>query len=137
MDKRITLTGSSALKTLAMAIICLFLSSQSSWANDKQIRVFFGLSCPAGRGVSLEEWQKWEHTVLAKKLPGFNVVDSTGYYNGRAERSKVVTIIVFEEDQKTEQVIRTIARDYADKFGQDSVLMVTTDATAVFIRPGQ
>lgn len=95
--------------------------------------MFLGLSFPNGGGVSLQQWQEWERTVLAKQLVGFNVVESTGYYKGLPERSKVVTVIVFKNDKETMNKIKAIAQDYAKRFGQESVLVVTTDAEAIFV----
>jgi hypothetical protein len=67
-----------------------------------------------------------------KKSKGFNIVETTGYYKGQPERSKVVTI-VFKDDKETMNKIKAIAQDYAKRFGQESVLVVTTDAEAVFV----
>ena len=81
----------------------------------------------------MQQWQEWERTVLANQLVGFNVVESTGYYKGLPERSKVVTVIVFKNDKETMNKIKAIAQDYAKRFGQESVLVVTTDAEAIFV----
>ena len=99
--------------------------------------MFLGLSFPGGGGVSLQQWQEWERNVLAKQLVGFNVVESTGYYKGQPERSKVVTVIVFKDDKETMKKIKAVAQDYAKRFGQDSVLVVTTDAEAIFVEKPQ
>ena len=99
--------------------------------------MFLGLSFPKGGGVSLQQWQAWERTVLAKQLEGFNVVESTGYYKGQPERSKVVTVIVFKDDKETMKKIKAVTQDYAKRFGQDSVLVVTTDAEAIFVEKPQ
>lgn len=124
--------SSTALKMFILVLMCICVTT-ASYAQDRRVRMFFGLSFPGGGGVSLQQWQEWEHTVLAKQLVGFNVVESTGYYKGQPERSKVVTVIVFKDDKETMNKIKAIAQDYANKFGQDSVLVVTTDAEAIFI----
>ena len=123
---------STALKIFIFALICI-CTTNASYAQDKRIRMFLGLSFPNGGGVSLQQWQEWERTVLAKQLVGFNVVESTGYYKGLPERSKVVTVIVFKDDKETMNKIKAIAQDYAKRFGQESVLVVTTDAEAIFV----
>ena len=122
----------AALKFCLTLFISLSFAS-AGYASDKRVRMFFGLSFPNGSGVSLQQWQEWEDTVLAEQLTGFNVVDSTGYYKGQPERSKVVTVIVFEGDKETMNKIKAIAIDYAKRFGQESVLVVTTEAEATFI----
>ena len=124
--------SSTAVKMFIFTLICICVAT-ASYAQDKRVRMFFGLSFPNGGGVSLQQWQEWERTVLAKQLVGFNVVASTGYYKGQPERSKIVTVIVFKEDKETMNKIKAIAQDYAKRFGQESVLVVTTDAEAIFV----
>ena len=85
------------------------------------MRLFFGLSLPSGGGVSLLQWQNFQRDVLAKSFEGFNVVDSTGYYQGQPERSKIVTIIVTQSQMDT---VNSVASRYATEFHQDSVMMV-------------
>lgn len=86
-----------------------------------RVRLFFGLSLPTGGGVSLKQWQAFEQDVIAKTFDGFNVVDSTGFYKGEPERSKVVTLIVTQDQMDK---VRSVASQYAATFKQDSVMMV-------------
>ena len=83
--------------------------------------MFFGLSLPTGGGVSLRQWQQFQNEHIAKVFEGFNVVDSTGYYQGEPERSKVVTIVVCEQEMAK---VRDVAAEYARQFHQDSVMLV-------------
>jgi len=127
---------SNTVKVLFFVLMCICVTT-ASYAQDRRVRMFLGLSFPGGGGVSLQQWQEWERNVLAKQLVGFNVVESTGYYKGQPERSKVVTVIVFKDDKETMKKIKAVAQDYAKRFGQDSVLVVTTDAEAIFVEKPQ
>ncbi|WP_027177833.1 DUF3574 domain-containing protein [Maridesulfovibrio bastinii] len=85
------------------------------------MRIFFGLSRPDGGAVSLEQWQSFQDKEITRFFDGFNVVDSVGYYKGKAERSKIVTVIVSEDGiGKAEK----LAKLYAVRFSQDSVMIV-------------
>lgn len=110
---------------ISLTVIFFNVPSHAEGKSDNaqifRVRLYFGLSVPRGGGLSLDEWQQFEKKVLAKTFDGFNVVDSTGYYKGKPERSKIVTIIVTEKEMKK---VEEIAKNYADRFGQDSVMMV-------------
>ncbi len=106
-------------------IICLIVFNTNVYATESgdnyRVRLYFGLSLPSGGGVSLRQWENFQQDVLAKSFEGFNVVDSTGYYQGQPERSKIVTIIV---NQSQMGMVKSVASRYATEFGQDSVMMV-------------
>ncbi len=86
-----------------------------------RVRLFFGLSISSGGGVSLNEWNEFQTQEIATVFEGFNVVDSVGFYEGKPERSKIVTLIIKEEEIGK---VKTVARLYAQKFKQDSVMLV-------------
>ncbi|KAF7785963.1 hypothetical protein PRUB_a0384 [Pseudoalteromonas rubra] len=103
-------------------LIAALLGTFPSYADEVyRLRLFFGLSLPDGGGVSLEQWQAFQNDEIVKTFDGFNVVDSVGYYKGKPERSKVVTVIVDEQGVKK---AKTLASLYAKKFKQDSVMIV-------------
>lgn len=107
-----------------LAAFAVFIFTASAVGADKRVyrvRMFFGLALPHGGSVSLEQWREFELREIAKVFKGFNVVDSTGYYKGKPERSKIVTVIVTEEGvRKAEK----LAKVYAGRFRQESVMMV-------------
>ncbi|WP_440056715.1 DUF3574 domain-containing protein (plasmid) [Pseudoalteromonas sp. T1lg65] len=95
-----------------------------SYANIDDVfrlRLYFGLSLPEGGAVSLAEWESFQKEQITKYFDGFNVVDSVGYYKGQPERSKIVTVIVTEQEVTKAKELASI---YAKKFKQDSVMMV-------------
>lgn len=107
--------------------IIILVGTSTSYADELyRLRMFFGLSIPGGGGVSLEEWQSFQQDEIVKVFDGFNVVDSVGYYKGKPERSKIVTVIVDSKDIKKAKELASL---YARKFKQDSVMIVQVPVT--------
>ena len=108
---------------LACVVCVLFFGLAAACQADEvfRLRMFFGLSLPGGGAVSSDDWQSFQEDEIAKVFDGFNVVDSVGYYRGKPEPSKIVTVIVEEKDIPR---AKGLARLYAERFGQDSVMMV-------------
>ncbi|MCG7534857.1 DUF3574 domain-containing protein [Pseudoalteromonas sp. OOF1S-7] len=105
-----------------LILLTLLLSTSHVYADEVyRLRLFFGLSLPDGGGVSLEQWQAFQNGEIVKTFDGFNVVDSVGYYKGKPERSKVVTVIV---DEQGVEKAKALASLYARRFGQESVMLV-------------
>ncbi len=106
---------------LCVGMLSLGFSNSSSAEEVFRLRMFFGLSMPGGGAVSLEEWNSFQQAEIAKTFDGFNVVDSVGYYKGKPERSKIVTIIVTQQDIKK---AKELAALYSKEFEQESVMIV-------------
>jgi len=102
-------------------MLSLGYSATSSAEDVFRLRMFFGLSIPGGGAVSLEEWNLFQQEEIIKTFDGFNVVDSVGYYKGKPERSKIVTVIVKQQDIKK---AKELAALYSKKFKQESVMIV-------------
>jgi len=113
----------SRLKIIIPLFFVLILAASSTCgAGDIcRLRIFFGLSLPDGGAVSLRDWNAFEQEEIAGTFDGFNVVDSTGYYKGQMERSKVVTVVT---DEKGMQKAKELAKSYARKFEQEAVMIV-------------
>lgn len=112
------------MKPLSWIILCVaLLGSTASVAEDVlSVRLFFGLSLPSGGAVSLADWESFQQKEIVPVFDGFNVVDSIGYYQGKPERSKLVTVILpVSELEKA----RSLASLYAKQFKQDSVMLVS------------
>jgi len=110
---------------LCMGVLFWGFSSTSIAAEVFRVRMFFGLSIPSGGAISLEEWQSFQQDEIAKAFDGFNVVDSVGYYKGKPERSKIVTVIV---GQKDIEKAKELAALYSKRFKQKSVMVVKVPA---------
>lgn len=104
-----------------LLLLLVLFSGQVAADQNYRLRMYFGLSLPSGNAVSLNDWQAFEQNQIAKVFDGFNVVDSVGYYQGKPERSKIVTIILQEKDIGK---ARSLAQTYAKTFKQESVMMV-------------
>jgi len=98
-----------------------FLPFSAIAGETYKLRLYFGLSLPSGGAVSLQQWQAFRDQQLAKAFEGFNVVDSVGFYEGKPERSKIVTLIV---DESEIPKAKRLAERYAAQFHQDSVMLV-------------
>lgn len=114
------------MKKRSMVLFLSLLVFQLSVATGScdeivRVRLYFGLSLPGGGAVSLQDWNRFRDGEIAKAFEGFNVVDSVGFYKGKPERSKIVTLIVKESEVPK---IKKLAKSYAKKFRQDSVMMV-------------
>ncbi|GLQ29596.1 DUF3574 domain-containing protein [Litoribrevibacter albus] len=111
----------SPLRNLLLALLILGAST-TSYADDiVRLRMFFGLSLPSGGAVSLADWQSFQDNEIVNTFDGFNVVDSVGYYKGKPERSKIVTVIVESKDVPK---AKELAALYSKKFHQESVMIV-------------
>ena len=96
-------------------------SKQEAIDNVYRVRLFFGLSLPNGGAVSLYDWETFQNEKIAQAFEGYNIVDSTGFYKGKPERSKIATFIV---EQKDVLKLKELAKSYAQQFQQESVMMV-------------
>lgn len=106
---------------LCVIVLSLGVSTVANAEDVFRLRMFFGLSMPAGGGVSLEQWKSFQQEEIVKTFDGFNVVDSVGYYKGKPERSKIVTVIVTQPEVKK---AKELAALYSRKFKQESVMVV-------------
>lgn len=104
-----------------VGVLFVGFSSTSIAAEIFRVRMFFGLSISSGGAISLEEWQSFQQDKIAKAFDGFNVVDSVGYYKGKPERSKIVTVIV---EKKDIEKAKELAALYSKIFKQESVMIV-------------
>ena len=110
------------IRLFVVAITVMLASPVIGDANEIfRVRLFFGLSLPNGGAVSLYDWQMFEKKQISRSFEGFNIVDSTGFYKGKPERSKIVTFIIEKKDIAK---AKELAKSYAQQFQQDSVMIV-------------
>ena len=103
------------------ALPVALMPMKSAASDVYSIQLFFGLSIPDGEKITLQEWDHFVTNNIAKRFDGFNIVDSEGYWKGKPERSKIVTIIAKSEEVSKAE---SIAHDYATMYHQDSVMLV-------------
>tara|TARA_B100000959_G_scaffold173424_1_gene181547 strand:+ start:1706 stop:2092 length:387 start_codon:yes stop_codon:yes gene_type:complete len=110
------------ISLFVVAITVMLAVPVSGYANEIfRVRLFFGLSLPNGGAVSLYDWQMFEKKQISRTFEGFNIVNSTGFYKGKSERSKVVTLIIEKKDIPK---AKELAKSYAQQFQQESVMIV-------------
>jgi len=111
------------ISSFVIAITMILLALPVSGYADEiyRVRLFFGLSLPAGGSVSLYDWETFEKDQISRTFDGYNIVDSTGYYKGKPERSKIATFII---DKKEMPKVKKLAKSYARQFHQESVMLV-------------
>jgi len=107
--------------TLPIALMPLKSAASEVTPEVYSIQLFFGLSIPDGEKITLQQWDDFVANNIAKRFDGFNIVDSEGYWKGKPERSKIVTIIAKSEEVSKAE---SIAHDYATMYHQDSVMLV-------------
>ncbi len=111
----------------SLIVIILILPMSAAYAAEiVSVKLYFGLSLPTGNAVSLHDWQKFEKNKIATTFDGFNIVSSTGYYKGKQEQSKVVTIIMEKNDIPK---AKKLAKVFAKQFHQESVMIVVLPVT--------
>ncbi|MCG7551669.1 DUF3574 domain-containing protein [Pseudoalteromonas sp. Of7M-16] len=101
-------------------------------ANHTQstgIKMYFGLSIPTGGEVTPQQWQQFESNQVANTFTGFSVTDSVGYYKGKKEHAKVITI--YNASAADIEAANQLGKQYAQLFNQDSVLVVLLDVAQI------
>lgn len=101
-------------------ILTCITSTYSQSDSIFSVQLYFGLSKPNGGSVSLNEWNKFEKSI-ATTFKGFNVIESVGYYKGKIERSKIITLIISKGELDN---VKQIAKKYTKMFSQESVMLV-------------
>ena len=124
-----------AFKFIILLLLTLPIGLYASTEKTINVKLYFGLSLPKGNSVSLFDWRRFETEEIAKKFEGFNIIDSTGYYKGKPERSKVVTIVMSRNELGK---AKDLAALYAKTFDQESVMIVVSPVEQwLFVKPEQ
>ena len=92
--------------------------------------LYMGQSIKGRSPVSAKEWQEFLDTSVTPRFPqGISVVDVAGQYlyegakKPTKENSKLL-ILVYEETPEVEKKVRAIVHDYAERFSQESVMVI-------------
>jgi hypothetical protein len=108
-------------------------------AGEQVIRseLYFGRDLPTGGEVSDEQFQQFLAEIVTPRFPdGLSVMEASGQWQGRdgrivRERSKML-LIYHPADGPSQRKVHEIADEYARRYGQDSVMRVTTKAWVRF-----
>lgn len=114
------------LVILGLAMILQAIPLRGVAADIYSVRLYFGLSIPGGGTVSMKEWDAFRDEHIAKSFDSFNEMDSVGYWKGQPEPSKIVTIVMAEEQVPDAEKLATT---FATLFHQESVMLVQYPAT--------
>ena len=127
-------------RILLILLFALFLSGCATNTKWSRYEICFGLSADAGRTVITEQqWQQFQDNEIAGRFPdGFTVFTATGHWREGdktfSEPSRIL-MVVAPGSEETDYKINAIARTYAEKFSQQSVLEIKSPAAARFIKP--
>jgi Protein of unknown function (DUF3574) len=98
--------------------------------------LFFGRRLKEGGIVSDEEWSAFVESVVAPRVPGMTVVDAHGLWRNMLDETihepTKILIIVHGGKPEHERAIREIIDAYKQRFAQESVMRVTTEARVEF-----
>ncbi len=120
-------------KFIILLLLTFPIGLYASTEKTINVKLYFGLSLPEGNSVSLYDWRRFETEEIAKQFEGFNIIDSTGYYKGKPERSKVVTIVMNSSELGK---AKDLAALYAKMFNQESVMIVVSPVEQwLFVKP--
>jgi len=99
--------------------------------------LYFGLSRAGGVEITAEEFAAFVGEMVTPRFPdGFTIVDAVGQWrdaNGKIshENSKLL-IVLHEPTERDARAIEEIRDQYKSKFGQESVMRVTSTAGVSF-----
>jgi len=96
------------------------------------------VDAPLGGIVSWPDFLGFLEANVSPYLPGFTVSKVEGYWEGEAERTYRLEVIVprGEETERARDILRTAAEAYSWVFLQDSVLFSESTVYVAFIGPG-
>ncbi|XXD10262.1 DUF3574 domain-containing protein [Klebsiella sp. R445] len=94
-----------------------------------QTTLYFGLSRPAGKDITAQEWQQFvDRDVTPRFRDGLTVFDARGQWLGNdgsvaREQSKAL-MLIHGKDGKSEEGIEALRNLYKSRFAQESVMRV-------------
>ncbi|QDP02104.1 DUF3574 domain-containing protein [Thalassotalea sp. PS06] len=115
-----------ALWFMAMAAGCSVNHAPQATTTEQpnttqvMVMIYFGMAEHDGTPISQQRWLEFEKHELARHFEGFTLFDAKGYYQGQAEVSKVVLIIINKSQLET---VKNIADSYRQQFNQHSVMV--------------
>ncbi|MEW5560111.1 DUF3574 domain-containing protein [Enterobacter asburiae] len=95
----------------------------------QQTTLYFGLSRPAGKDITAQEWQQFvDRDVTPRFKDGLTVFDARGQWLGNdgtvaREQSKAL-MLIHGKDAQSETNIEALRGVYKSRFAQESVMRV-------------
>jgi len=141
-----TLKMGYAAIALAFALSGCTAPSQKSVADTQsckadnqmqQTTLYFGLSRPAGKDITPQEWQQFvDNDVTPSFRDGLTVLDARGQWLGNdgkvaREQSKAL-MLIHGKDAQSESNIEALRNVYKSRFAQESVMRVDNPVCVQF-----
>jgi hypothetical protein len=105
--------------------------TQSCKADNQmqQTTLYFGLSRPAGKDITSQEWQQFvDKDVTPRFKEGLTVFDARGQWLGNdgnvARESSKALMLIHGKDAQSESNIEALRNVYKSRFAQESVMRV-------------
>lgn len=107
------------------------VDTQSCKADNQmqQTTLYFGMSRPAGKDITAQEWQQFvDRDVTPRFKDGLTVFDARGQWLGNdgtvaREQSKAL-MLIHGKDAQSETNIEALRGIYKSRFAQESVMRV-------------
>ncbi|MBQ9336764.1 MAG: DUF3574 domain-containing protein [Lentisphaeria bacterium] len=118
-----------------LAACLMFSGCAANRAAWREYKVYCGMSSRNGE-VSEADWLRFcDKTVSAAFPDGYTVIDAAGYWRSAPgttakERAKIILIVAPENAREK---VLSVARQYRERFAQESVLVSAADAEADFV----
>lgn len=98
--------------------------------------IFCGAAIPnsGGKQVQERDFEAFLNDVVTPRFPGFTVHLGRGWWKGVFEPTRVITIYA-PSGNVTKDAIEFIAKTYAERFGQESVLFSINTSEILFAGP--
>ena len=93
---------------------------------------FMGRSVASGDNVSDADWEAFLAEVVHDQYKGLTVFDATGYWEGKREPTKVMTIL-HHGAAADHRKLDAIAAEYAKRFRQQAVLRADYETCATLV----
>ncbi|MCL9671682.1 DUF3574 domain-containing protein [Citrobacter sp. MNAZ 1397] len=107
------------------------ISAQSCKADNQteQTTLYFGLSRPAGKDITTQEWQQFVDTDVTPRFrDGLTVFDARGQWLGNdgkvAREPSKALMLIHGKDVQSEKNIEALRGIYKSRFAQESVMRV-------------
>jgi hypothetical protein len=103
----------------------------------QQTTLYFGLSRPAGKDITSQEWQQFvDKDVTPRFKDGLTVFDARGQWLGHdgkvaREQSKAL-MLIHGKDAQSESNIEALRNVYKSRFAQESVMRVDNPVCVQF-----
>ena len=130
-------TGVTALVFAGLVAGCVAqptkqtVSAQSCKADNQmeQTTLYFGLSRPAGKDITTQEWQQFVDTDVTPRFrDGLTVFDARGQWLGNdgkvAREPSKALMLIHGKDVQSEKNIEALRGIYKSRFAQESVMRV-------------